>query len=376
MINLPSFYKSLKKNKIDFYVGVPDSLLKSFNSYIEEIVPKDKNIIAANEGNAISIATGYHLATKKIPFVYMQNSGLGNCINPLTSLTNKDTYQIPMILLIGWRGEPKYKDEPQHLMPGKILKKQLELLTIKYFLLDSKTCTKVLINKAVKEAKKNSLPVALIVSKNTFSEDLIIKNKSVFNSSLSRYKSIECIVSHYKKDLIVSTTGKASRELFEIRKSGNGPMNDFLSVGSMGHVSSIAMGIAIGCKEKKIICIDGDGSLIMHMGSLGIIGNKKISNLKHFLINNGCHESVGGQITAGSTIEFSKIAKACGYSFVAKCKTIKQLERAIIKSHNYKGPIFIEIQVNNNSIKNLSRPNKSPIENKDNFVKFLNKRKK
>ena len=376
MINLPSFYKSLKKNKIDFYVGVPDSLLKSFNSYIEEIVPKDKNIIAANEGNAISIATGYHLATKKIPFVYMQNSGLGNCINPLTSLTNKDTYQIPMILLIGWRGEPKYKDEPQHLMPGKILKKQLELLTIKYFLLDGKTCAKVLIDKAVKEAKKNSLPVALIVSKNTFSEDLIIKNKSVFNSSLSRYKSIECIVSHYKKDLIVSTTGKASRELFEIRKSGNGPMNDFLSVGSMGHVSSIAMGIAIGCKEKKIICIDGDGSLIMHMGSLGIIGNKKISNLKHFLINNGCHESVGGQITAGSTIEFSKIAKACGYSFVAKCKTIKQLERAIIKSHNYKGPIFIEIQVNNNSIKNLSRPNKSPIENKDNFVKFLNKRKK
>tara|TARA_B110000444_G_scaffold90697_1_gene85720 strand:+ start:61267 stop:62397 length:1131 start_codon:yes stop_codon:yes gene_type:complete len=373
MVDPSSLYKILTKNKIDFYVGVPDSLLKNFCSYIDYKVAENKNIIAANEGNAISIAAGYHLATKKIPLVYMQNSGLGNCINPLTSLTNKEVYQIPMILLIGWRGEPLYEDEPQHTMPGYILKNQLKLINIQYYIINKETNISTVIKRATTEIKKNRSPVALIVSKNTFSKNRLENKKMIFNSKISRYEAIKHIVSKFKKDLIISTTGKASRELHEIRKNNNELMNDFLTVGSMGHVSSIAMGIALGEEKRNVICIDGDGSLIMHMGNLAIIGSNKITNLKHFLINNGCHDSVGGQITAGSKINFSKIANASGYSYVKKCRTINQVNQAINECKKVRGSSFIEIQINVRNQKNLGRPDSSPIKNKENFMRYINK---
>ena len=374
MIDPSLLYENFRKNGIDFFVGVPDSLLKELNNFIEKAVSNKKNITAANEGNAIAIATGYHLATKKIPLVYMQNSGLGNCINPLTSLTNESTYRIPMVLLIGWRGEPGYTDEPQHLMPGKILKKQLKLLDIKTFFLNKNTDAKTIVGKVINETVKNSLPVALVVSKNTFSPNLINKKKTIFKGNLSRYDAIKYIATELKDDIVIATTGKASRELYEIRKADKQSMHDFLTVGSMGHVSSIAMGVALGQEQKNVICIDGDGSLLMHMGSMGVIGDKKIKNIKHFVINNGCHESVGGQISAGSTIDFCKIAKACRYTYVKRCENMQDLKSTVKESKGLKGPVFIEVYVNNDSARDLGRPKESPIENKKNFVNFLSKK--
>ena len=373
MIDSADIFKSLKRNKVDFFVGVPDSLLKHFSAYIEKKVLYDKHITAANEGNAVSIATGYHLATKKIPLVYLQNSGLGNCINPLTSLTNKEVYSIPMLLLIGWRGEPGVKDEPQHLKQGSILKDQLKLLNIKYYFINKKSNIKQLIDKAYKKTKESNLPVALIVSKDTFKENMYKTNKQIFNNNISRYESIKYITSKFKNDLVVSTTGKTSRELFEIRKEDGETCNDFLTIGSMGHASSIALGVSLGQSKKGVVCIDGDGSLIMHLGSMAVIGTKRSRHFRHFLINNGCHDSVGGQISAGSEIDFCKIARACGYSLVRKCRNLTQLSSAIKESKNNNESSFIEIQVNKNSKENLGRPNNTTYQNKFNFTKFVNK---
>ena len=290
------FYKALYKNNIDFFTGVPDSLLKQFCLCIDDNIPKERHIIAANEGNAIALAAGYHLATGKIPLVYMQNSGLGNSVNPLLSLCDTDVYSIPLLILIGWRGEPGVHDEPQHVKQGKVQLDLLQAMDIPYEIiskdeqqLDEK------INKSVEKAIKENRPFAIVVKKGTF--DVYGSTSQTFDEGLmSREESLEIILKQLSSDsIIVSTIGKTSREIFEIReKTGEPHFKDFLTVGSMGHCSSIALGIAIAKPDREVICIDGDGALIMHMGSLSIVGKLNPKNFYHILINNYVHESVGG----------------------------------------------------------------------------------
>jgi phosphonopyruvate decarboxylase len=270
MIKAKEFYDELLKNNIDFFTGVPDSLLKSFCAYIKDNVSSDKNIVSANEGNAIGLAAGYHLGTRKIGLVYMQNSGIGNAVNPLASLADKLVYSIPMLLVIGWRGEPNKKDEPQHKKQGLITVETLELLGIKYKVLDESTSNdemRLKVKKAYSYMKENNEPYALVIKKDTF-EEYKLKNNIVTDFEMTREESIETIINNMKNEaVIVSTTGMASRELFELREKYNdGHNKDFLTVGSMGHASQIALGIALSNKDKEVYCIDGDGALLMHLG--------------------------------------------------------------------------------------------------------------
>lgn len=377
MIEVADFYEEMKNKNIDFFTGVPDSLLKYFCAYIKDNVSNEKNIVAANEGNAIALASGYHLATGKIGLVYMQNSGLGNSINPLVSLSDKLVYSIPMILVIGWRGEPGIKDEPQHKKQGMITTKLLETLKIPYEIFSediSNEEMKFKINKAYKYMKENSEPFALVIKKGTFNE-YTLQNNDITDLELSREEAIEIIMREMKENsIIVSTTGMASREVFELRKKyGQGHNKDFLTVGSMGHASQIALGIAINKDNKEVYCIDGDGALIMHLGGLSIIGNQNPKNFKHILINNGAHDSVGGQETVGLKMDIISIGKACGYKESYSCNSRKELEIYAEKIANIAGPILLEIKVKKGAREDLGRPTITPISNKEIFMEYLSK---
>lgn len=377
MINTEEFYKDLKGNKIDFFVGVPDSLLKDFCAYIKENVDSKHNIVAANEGNALAIASGYYLATGNPALVYMQNSGQGNIINPLASLNDPLVYSIPALLVIGWRGEPNKKDEPQHKKQGLVTLKLLEALDIEYSILTEKDDVgiwKKKISEAVEYMKKEKKPYALVVTKGTFST-YKLKEQSKVNFEMSREDAIKEIVNALGDgDTIVSTTGMASRELFEEREARNmGHEKDFLTVGSMGHASQIALGIAISKPKKNVYCLDGDGALLMHLGGLAIIGTQKVENLKHIVINNGAHDSVGGQSTVGLDIDIPSIAKSCGYKKTFTVSTFEDLKAYLKILVEAKGPVLLEVKVRKGARKDLGRPTTSPIENKDMFMKFLAK---
>ena len=375
MLSPIKFFDLLKKNKIDFYTGIPDSLLKNFCFYVSKKSSPQKHIIAANEGSAIAIACGYNLSTSKIPVVYLQNSGLGNTVNPILSLADKKVYSIPMIVIIGWRGEPGVKDEPQHVAQGEVtidliksIKKRHKILTGNQSSDLKKTMEAIKITKKIKE------PVFLIVKKNTFEKFSPIKTKE--QSPLSREAAIEIIINSFKSNYkIVSTTGMISRELYEIRKRNNQKTkNDFMTVGSMGHASQIALGIALNSK-KNIVCLDGDGSFIMHMGGAAIIGSLKLKNYIHIVLNNYAHDSVGGQQTAAKYIDLPKLASACGYRNIFKSiKDKKSLIKSLKKIKKTTGPIFIEIIVRKGSRKNLGRPKETPLQNKKNFIENIKAR--
>ena len=376
-INPLKFYNQLKSEGIKFFTGVPDSLLKELCLCIDENVPNNQHIIAANEGNAIALAAGYHLGTEGVPVVYMQNSGLGNAINPLLSLCDSEVYSIPVLLIIGWRGEPGVKDEPQHIKQGKIQLSLLECMNIDYSIIDENTIdTKEIVSNAVKISKNNNEPFALIVKKNTFSKYSKIKENSDENNSLmSREEALEILLENLSDNfIIVSTTGKTSREIFEIReKNNNSHSMDFLTVGSMGHCSSIALGIALSNPSKKIVCIDGDGALLMHLGILSTIGKIKPDNFYHILINNQVHDSVGGQETAVQYIDIQGIIESHGYNKILSEKNKIKLDTAIKDLINVNGPNFLEINVRPGARGNLGRPNIKPIDNKVNFMKFIKK---
>lgn len=370
MANCKLFYECLSRNEIDFFTGVPDSLLKDFCAFVTDNTPKNHNIIAANEGNAIALAAGHYMATGKIGLVYMQNSGLGNAINPLTSLIDSEVYSIPMLLLIGWRGEPGIKDEPQHVKMGKVMLGMLENMQIPYQILDEN------FEKIIKEAKiymeNKKAPYAIVVRKGTF-DDYRLQNKKETGFELNREEAIKTIISLLnEKDIIVSTTGKASRELFELREfNKQGHEKDFLTVGSMGHSSSIAFGIALEKPGRQVYCFDGDGALIMHMGSLATIGSLKPKNLKHIVFNNFAHESVGGQPTAAYSIDIPLIAKANGYLDAFSAETKGDLVDKLKKLQKIDGPVLLEIKINKVSRKDLGRPTTSPINNKEDFMRFI-----
>jgi len=375
MINIKEFYNILKKNGIEFFTGVPDSLLKSFCAYLQDNVDKQNHIIAANEGNSIALAAGYHLSTKKIGLAYLQNSGQGNAINPLSSLTDKEVYSIPLLLMIGWRGEPGLKDEPQHIKQGKITLRLLEDLEIPYKIISSETkeISKI-ITEAVNYSEKNNSPYALVIKKNTFEQyELLEESPKKYN--LSREEALtEVVKGLNKENVIVSTTGKLSRELFEFReKNYQKHENDFYTVGSMGHTSSIALGIALQKKDKSIFCLDGDGSLIMHMGALATIGSISPTNFKHIIFNNESHDSVGGQPTSSRYIDLQKIARACNYKHTLEAKNKQELKHNLKFLKEKNGPILLEIKIRKGSRNDLGRPKTLPIENKKSFMKFLKK---
>ncbi|WP_244834727.1 phosphonopyruvate decarboxylase [Clostridium sp. BJN0001] len=375
MIDVKRFYEKIKNIQSDFFCGVPDSLLKSLCAYLKDVSKKDKFIITANEGNAIAMAAGYYLSTGKIATVFMQNSGIGNSINPLCSLTDEMVYNIPLLLIIGLRGEKGVKDEPQHKKQGLITTDLLDILNIKYAVLSKDTtCSEAecKIESAYKYMTETNRAFALVIKKGTFNE-YKLKNNKAYDFEMKREEAIEILLNNIKNDsVIVSTTGMASRELFELREKRNeGHMRDFLTVGSMGHASSIALSVALNKKDKDVYVIDGDGAFIMHMGSASIIGNSGATNLKHILINNGAHDSVGGQETEGFNIDIPSICKSCGYKYVFSCKDKESLKKTIEKANNLEGPILIEVKVKKGARYDLKRPTTSPIQNKDSFMKFL-----
>ena len=374
MISSKFFIDSLCSMQMDFFTGVPDSLLKNVCAYITDQFVTERNVIAANEGAAVGLAAGYYLATKKIPVVYMQNSGLGNAVNPLMSLTDKEVYNIPLLLLVGWRGEPGVKDEPQHIKQGKVTLPLLEAMGIKYAIM-SKNETEFLsqLNYANFYMNETHEPFAFVIPKGTFEEYKLQQDGEVI-LPLKREAAIQLIASSLsKEDIIVSTTGMISRELFEYRTSAfMEHEKDFLTVGSMGHASQIALGIALEKKKCKVFCFDGDGSTLMHMGSLAIIGSLHPDNYVHVIFNNGAHDSVGGQPTVAFNIDLCKIAQACGYEAALSVSDSDSLCEALKRITYMHGPILLEVKVRKGARKDLGRPTTTPLQNKDTFMLFLN----
>lgn len=378
MISPSFFYDTLATYGIDFYAGVPDSLLKNLCAYITDHADGQHNIIAANEGGAMGLAAGHYLATGQIPVVYMQNSGEGNIINPLASLTDREVYNIPVLLVIGWRGKPGVHDEPQHVKQGKVTTGLLNVMGIDYTVLskdEDKAAAQI--KKAVDYMQRTKECYALVIEKDTFDNYTLNTPPSALNLPLSREEAIQTVAAALgEKDVIVSTTGMISRELFEYRTAMNqGHERDFLTVGSMGHASQIALGIAMAKPDRKVWCFDGDGASIMHMGNMAIVASKHPANYIHVVFNNGAHDSVGGQPTVGLDIDLPAIAKAVGYKYVYSVDTKEALQQqlSIINSHlsinEY--PIFLEIRVKKGNRKDLGRPTTTPVENKEALMDFL-----
>jgi phosphonopyruvate decarboxylase len=373
MIEPKSFYDLLLENDVDFFTGVPDSLLKNICAYITDKTDPEHNIIAANEGNAIGLASGYHLATGKTPLVYMQNSGLGNAVNPLLSLAAPEVYGIPILLMIGWRGEPGVKDEPQHVKQGEVMLAMLDAMKISYEILPNDIeIAKPIVEDMIQQMRESKTQKALIIKKNTF--DKYALHGSSFNHyQLSREDAIQELVGHLdENDIIVSTTGKASRELFESRVATNsGHQRDFLTVGSMGHANQIALGIALKKKNRTVYCFDGDGAALMHTGGMGIIGSYKAANFKHILFNNGSHESVGGQPTIGLEINMTPIAEGFKYKTVFQASSLEDINILMPRIKSMDGPILLEIKIASSSRSDLGRPTMAPKDNKIDFMRFL-----
>lgn len=368
MIDPKVFFGELASHGADFYTGVPDSLLSDFCAFVDEIAPIGSHLIAANEGNAIAVAMGYHLATGRIPVVYMQNSGLGNAINPLLSLVDPEVYKVPMLLIVGWRGEPGLRDEPQHVKQGRVTLQILDTLEIPFSVLDKTSDFKLIIKEAFDKIDRTGGPVAIVVKKNCFSA-YPLKLKSGPQKSLRREDAINQILELSKpNDLLISTTGKTSRELFELRVSRGEVSSDFLTVGGMGHTSSIALGVSIGKPMRRVICLDGDGSLIMHMGSMPVIASIKPKSFIHVIINNESHESVGGQATVANHIDFELLSKANGYKGYSVAQDLESLRAAWSEIEGVTGPVLLEIRVAQGSRSNLGRPTTSAEDNKRAFM--------
>lgn len=355
MVDVKNFVDALENSGISFFTGVPDSLLKSFCAYLTDN-RADNHVIAANEGGAVGLAAGHYLVTGGPALVYMQNSGQGNAVNPLCSLADPDVYAVPMVLLVGWRGEPGVKDEPQHVKQGKVTVALFETLGIPTEVLpDDEFLALDVVRRLVRTARDESRPVAMVVRKGLFAE-YVLKNRKSDISALPREQSIEEVLKSLPADaVVVSTTGMISREVYETReRMGQVHSHDFLTVGSMGHALMIALGIARELPDRMVFCLDGDGASIMHMGNMAIAGQSGCANLTHIVFNNAAHDSVGGQPTVGGEIGLPAIAAACGYNRVG-------------------APVFREIRVAKGSRRDVGRPKETPQANKALFMEVLKK---
>ncbi len=373
MLNPIEYLKTLKENGVTFFTGVPDSLLKEFCACITASIDTKSHIIAANEGAAVGLSVGHYVGTNKLPLVYLQNSGLGNLINPLLSLASSEVYGVPMLLMIGWRGEPGKKDEPQHIHQGRVMMAMLEAMNIPVVVLSEEFIeANEQTKEAIMKAHKICGPVAIIVRKGTF-DKFNIETKIKNNLTLSRENAIISAAEILEKDAaVICTTGMASRELFEFRvRTESGHKRDFLTVGGMGHANQIALGLAISSPNRPIYCFDGDGAALMHMGSMAIIGQSGCSNLMHLIFNNGVHDSVGGQPTVGFSINIPEIAKACGYIDAVSVETVETLRVAISNLKLKNGPTLIEIRVRPGNRADIGRPTTTPLENKIALMEFI-----
>ncbi len=372
MIPPGALFGAFRDRSVTFFTGVPDSLLKDFCAYVTDHADKDRHVIAANEGNAVALATGWYLGTSEPALVYMQNSGLGNAINPLTSLTDPEVYGIPMLIMVGWRGESGTEDQPQHTKQGRITPRLLEAMELPRYVLDAASQYEAVINEACQVTRENGTPVILLIKKNTF-EPYELRTKECDRLQMTREEAIRTIIELLgPDDMVISSTGKISRELYECREARNEDHgNDFLTVGSMGHASSIAMGLATARPKRKVICLDGDGSSIMHMGAMAVIGQKGPGNLFHIVLNNGVHDSVGGQPTVGLGIDMPTMAKACGYRHPLRVERADETREAFNRLQDMEGPVFLEVRVKRGSRKDLGRPKTTPKENRDALMRKL-----
>lgn len=360
------------------FCGVPDSLLQEFIRAIEIPATEYKNIITPNEGSAIALAMGSYMANKFPAVVYMQNSGLGNALNPLVSLVDPEVYGIPMFLIIGWRGKPGKKDEPQHVKQGRITREQLDLLDIPYLILGSDELNEERLDALWEKMLEKSGPVAILVEEGgltsgdaTHGAKNEMQNRGFEKKALpTREDSIERVVSSCGDAFIVATTGKTGRELFEIRKKMCGEQRDFLAVGGMGHASIVALGVALSNQSQIVVCLDGDGALLMHQGSMSLIGSTMPKNFIHILLNNGSHDSVGGQQTNIDDINIGEIARASNYHY-SYIESLSEIENQLNFCRKNPGPHFLEIKLARGSRKNLGRPESSPRENKILCMRFL-----
>ena len=357
----------------DFFTGVPDSQLKALCTWLyDRYGISDRHVIAANEGNAVALAAGYHLATGKVPVVYLQNSGLGNIVNPVASLMNEKVYGIPCLFIVGWRGEPGVHDEPQHRFQGEITLGLLDQMDIPAFVID-KTTTEEQILAKLEEYRAlfaQGKQAAFVVRKGA----LEYSGKAAYGNShpLGREEAIGHILAASGDDFVVSTTGKASREVYELRESRNqGHGHDFLTVGSMGHSSSIALGIALQKKDRRVWCLDGDGAALMHLGAMALVGANQPGNLIHVVLNNEAHESVGGMPTVAGKLDLPGIARSCGYPYAVTVDNAEGLKQALKTAKAGKQLSFIEVRCALGSRANLGRPLTTPQENKTAFMDFM-----
>jgi len=368
LIKAEELIKELKKIDIDFFCGVPDSLMSDFSKSLHFDFKNKNHLIASNEGSALGMSMGYHLKTNKVPLIYMQNSGFGNFINPYVSLLHKEIYNIPFVMLVGWRGEPSKPDEPQHLVQGKITEDLLNLLQIEYIHMDENSELNQIINKIDKGIKRKK-QFAVLIKKNSFLKDS--RNFENDHKLLKRFDALNNIIELFGTNSIyISTTGKLSRELYSLRKKEGILNDDMYVVGGMGHASSIALGILEYEHEKNIVCLDGDGSLLMHMGQLAMVAEKKYKNFYHVVFNNSSHESVGGQPNLYSKIKREILFKSFGYEKICIIDNLKEFEN--LNLNNIKGPAYIEIKVQNSSSENLPRPEDDVEKYKSFFMKKLN----
>jgi phosphonopyruvate decarboxylase len=373
MIHCQDFAHWLAALGVDFYAGVPDSLLKPLCFYLADH-GGDNHVVAANEGGAVALACGYHLATGKLPLVYLQNSGQGNTVNSLLSLADPEVYSIPLLMLIGWRGEPGTKDEPQHVKQGKVTLALLEAMDVPYRVLETgPDAARRSLTELVTIATAEQRPVALMIRKDTFEPYKATGGQAAPEFEMTREHAIGAVIEALdENDAVISTTGKISRELYEHRdRTGLGHQRDFLTVGSMGHASQIAMGIALAQPDRQVICLDGDGAMLMHMGAAAIVGAAKLANFKHVILNNGVHDSVGGMATAGLRVSFTEIVKGCGYTEGWRVERRDDMSKKLAQLRSARGPAMLEIMVRQGARSDLGRPQTSPIENKTAFKKFL-----
>ncbi|CAM5206812.1 phosphonopyruvate decarboxylase [Alishewanella longhuensis] len=368
MISPAEFSAELSKLGIHFFTGVPDSLLQSLCAYIDDTLPAGQHTITANEGGALAMAAGYYLGSGKPACVYMQNSGLGNVVNPLTSLTDAEVYRIPALLIIGWRGEPGVKDEPQHVKQGRITPLMLDNLNIPWQVLEASSDINTVLAQSFADLERTGAPVALLVRKNTFAEYKLAK-PAANPDSLSREDALATILEcSDNSDVMVSTTGKTSRELYELREARNESQRDFLTVGAMGHTSSIALGVALSTPNRRVICLDGDGSFLMHMGGAAIIAASGATNLIHVVLNNEAHESVGSQPTVAGRIDFAGLSKALGYRGYFVADSAASLQRVWLDVAEQSGPVLLEVKIRTGSRADLGRPASTPVANKQAFM--------
>jgi phosphonopyruvate decarboxylase len=372
-MNTKEFIKVLYEiNNAPIYMtGVPDSLLAPLLHSVNEFSEFFERIhTTSNEGNAVGMAAGYNMATQKVPFVYLQNSGLGNIVNPVTSLISKDVYDIPMVFIVGWRGAPGYDDEPQHKLMGLATEPILKSMDMSYLVLDKYSNPKNVMDFLLTSLQSENKRTALLVKTSFFDQTYPLLNSNSYK--LSRYEALETIFDHFNDAVFVATTGKTSREIFEIReRRGESHENDFLNVGAMGHTSSIALGIALVLKEKKVICIDGDGSLLMHLGSIAKIAFEKPKNFVHIVIDNMSHESVGGFYNSNPNLDLRDVLDSVGYKKVFSVESKKQLVKSISSINNTNDLSGLIIRVKIGSKVSLGRPNISPDQQKIKFIDSL-----